>query len=77
MLDPTGRVASWNTGAERIKGYKAAEILGQHFSRFYTEEDRLAGAPEKALETAIREGRFEKGIPIGCAKTVRSSLLTS
>lgn len=60
MLDPTGRVASWNTGAERIKGYKASEILGQHFSRFYTEEDRLAGAPEKALETAIREGRFEK-----------------
>lgn len=60
MLDPGGRVASWNTGAERIKGYSASEILGQHFSRFYTEEERLAGAPEKALATAIREGRFEK-----------------
>lgn len=60
MLDPDGRVASWNKGAERIKGYSASEILGQHFSRFYTEEDRLAGAPEKALETATREGRFEK-----------------
>lgn len=60
MLDPDGHVASWNTGAERIKGYTASEILGQHFSRFYTEEDRLADAPQKALNTAIREGRFEK-----------------
>ncbi|MBX3518493.1 MAG: response regulator [Xanthobacteraceae bacterium] len=60
MLDPDGHVASWNAGAERIKGYKTHEILGEHFSRFYTDEDRKAGAPEKALETAIREGRFEK-----------------
>ncbi|HRF09621.1 MAG TPA: PAS domain S-box protein [Xanthobacteraceae bacterium] len=60
MLDPDGRVASWNTGAERIKGYSASEILGQHFSRFYTEEERLAGAPQRALETALRDGRFER-----------------
>lgn len=60
MLDPNGFVASWNAGAERIKGYKAEEILGQHFSRFYTEEDRKSNAPARAIETAKREGRFEK-----------------
>ena len=60
MLDPDGRVASWNTGAERFKGYKAKEIIGQHFSRFYTEEDRRAGLPQIALRTADREGRFEQ-----------------
>ncbi|MBV9786496.1 MAG: PAS domain S-box protein [Acidisphaera sp.] len=58
MLDPQGRVASWNRGAERIKGYTAAEIIGQHFSLFYTEEDRAAGVPEAALRTAATEGRF-------------------
>jgi PAS domain S-box-containing protein len=60
MLDPEGYVASWNAGAERIKGYKADEILGEHFSRFYSEEDRKSNAPKRALETAVREGRFEK-----------------
>lgn len=60
MLDPNGFVASWNAGAERIKGYKAEEILGQHFSRFYTDEDRKSNAPARAIETAKREGRFEK-----------------
>lgn len=60
MLDPDGHVASWNAGAERIKGFKASEILGQHFSRFYSEEDRKSNAPARALETARREGRFEK-----------------
>jgi PAS domain S-box-containing protein len=60
MLDPTGHVSNWNPGAERIKGYRRDEIVGQHFSRFYTEEDRAAGAPEAALATAAREGRFEK-----------------
>lgn len=60
MLDPEGHVASWNAGAERIKGYSADEILGQHFSRFYSEADRKSNAPRRALETAIREGRFEK-----------------
>ena len=59
MLDQNGQVASWNAGAERFKGYAADEIMGQHFSRFYTEEDREAGIPRIALETASREGRFE------------------
>ena len=59
MLDPEGRVSSWNAGAERFKGYLADEIMGEHFSRFYTEEDREAGVPRIALETAEREGRFE------------------
>jgi len=59
-LDPTGRVASWNAGAQRIKGYLPEEIIGQHFSRFYTEEDRAAGEPARALATAEREGRYEK-----------------
>jgi PAS domain S-box-containing protein len=58
MLDPNGRVASWNPGAERIKGYSANEILGHHFSRFYTEEDRVAGVPSEALRQASESGRF-------------------
>lgn len=60
MLDPSGRVSSWNTGAARIKGYALHEIVGEHFSRFYTDEDRATGEPAKALETAARVGRFEK-----------------
>ncbi|ACL63282.1 hybrid sensor histidine kinase/response regulator [Methylobacterium nodulans] len=60
MLDPTGIIISWNPGAERFKGYKEAEILGQHFSRFYTEEDRQTDLPRRALETAARDGRFEQ-----------------
>jgi len=59
QLDTDGIVATWNPGAERIKGYAADEIIGQHFSRFYTEEDRAAGIPAKALATAAKEGRFE------------------
>jgi PAS domain S-box-containing protein len=59
QLDREGIVASWNTGAERIKGYSADEIIGQHFSRFYTEEDRARGVPAQALATALSEGRFE------------------
>ena len=59
MLDATGIVDSWNPGAERIKGYSAAEIVGQHFSRFYPPEDRAAGKPAKALATAAREGKFD------------------
>ena len=58
MLDPTGKIVSWNPGAERIKGYAAQDIIGQHFSRFYTEEDRAAGKPEEALATAREAGRF-------------------
>jgi PAS domain S-box-containing protein len=59
MIDPDGIITSWNAGAKRFKGYEEAEILGQHFSRFYTEEDRKAGLPQRALDTAIHEGRFE------------------
>lgn len=59
MLDPDGRVTSWNAGAERFKGYRADEIIGEHFSRFYSVEDRAAGIPQIALKTAEREGRFE------------------
>jgi PAS domain S-box-containing protein len=60
MLDPEGRVSSWNSGAARIKGYRADEIIGQHFSQFYTEEDRALGLPQQSLDTALREGRFER-----------------
>lgn len=59
MLDPDGCISTWNTGAERIKGYKASEIVGRHFSRFYPEEDVNAGKPAWELEVAAREGRFE------------------
>jgi PAS domain S-box-containing protein len=59
MIDPDGIITSWNAGARRFKGYEEAEILGEHFSRFYTDEDRRAGLPQRALDTAIREGRFE------------------
>ncbi len=58
MLDLEGYVASWNTGAERLKGYAAAEIIGKHFSVFYPPEDRARGAPQKALATARETGRF-------------------
>jgi PAS domain S-box-containing protein len=59
MLDVNGHVSSWNTGAERFKGYTADEIIGQHFSRFYTPEDRERGMPALALQTAIDHGKFE------------------
>lgn len=59
MLDPNGHIASWNAGARRFKGYEEAEIIGQHFSRFYTDDDRAAGLPQRALATAASEGRFE------------------
>jgi PAS domain S-box-containing protein len=59
LLDPTGHVTNWNLGAQRIKGYLPDEIIGQHFSRFYTDEDRNARVPHRGLEEARREGRFE------------------
>jgi PAS domain S-box-containing protein len=59
MLDTAGNVVSWNPGAERIKGYSSAEILGQHFARFYTEDDRQKGLPRTALATAERTGKYE------------------
>jgi PAS domain S-box-containing protein len=59
MLDPSGTVASWNAGAERIKGYTAEEIVGRHFSEFYTADDRKSGLPNRALSIAAATGRFE------------------
>ncbi len=59
MLDPDGRIASWNIGAERTKGYSADEIIGQHFSRFYPQEDRDRGKPSLALKSALEQGRHE------------------
>ena len=60
MLDPTGIVTSWNIGGQRIKGYSSGEILGQHFSRFYTETDRANGKPSRALKIAEQQGRYEE-----------------
>jgi PAS domain S-box-containing protein len=60
MLDPEGRVMSWNPGAEKINGYREEEIIGQHFSRFFTREDVDAGRPLREIETATRIGRFEE-----------------
>jgi PAS domain S-box-containing protein len=59
MLDSTGKVASWNAGAERFKGYASHEIIGRHFSAFYTPEDQATGLPARALRTAASEGKFE------------------
>ncbi|KAF1044123.1 MAG: hypothetical protein GAK35_01911 [Herbaspirillum frisingense] len=59
MLNPDGSVANWNAGAQRAKGYIEGEVVGRHFSMFYTERDRIAGLPQRGLDTALREGRFE------------------
>jgi PAS domain S-box-containing protein len=59
LLTPTGYIASWNPGAERIKQYKPEEIIGSHFSRFYSDEDNAAGKPSYELEVASKVGRFE------------------
>lgn len=59
ILDPGGHVSTWNLGAERLKGYKADEIIGKHFSQFYLPEDREAGVPQKVLQTAVDTGHFE------------------
>ena len=60
MLDTEGNVTNWNAGAQAIKGYTADEIVGQHFSRFYTAADRERGEPQFALTTALREGKYER-----------------
>ena len=60
LLDKEGKIANWNLGAQRIKGYLPAEIIGSHFSRFYTDEDQATGAPQKALATARNTGHFKK-----------------
>jgi len=59
MIDPNGIVTNWNRGAQRIKGYRTEEIVGQHFSCFHTEEDRAANMPQHSLEIAVRDGRYE------------------
>src|SRR5689334_7444823 len=59
MLDAQGHVVSWNAGAERFKGYKASEIIGQHLSRFYSPEDQAAGIPDRALRIAAEQGTFQ------------------
>jgi len=59
MIDPQGYITNWNLGGERIKGYAAGEIIGHHFSQFYTPEDRAAGIPARALAIAADEGRYE------------------
>jgi PAS domain S-box-containing protein len=60
MLDPNGHIASWNKGAQRIKGYTADEIIGRHFSVFYTAEDIASGKPPRELEIALEEGVFQE-----------------
>ncbi|MES2039522.1 MAG: PAS domain S-box protein [Pseudomonadota bacterium] len=60
MLDKDGYVSNWNAGAQRIKGYRQEEVIGTHFSRFYTQEDQHSGVPQRALLTARTEGRFEQ-----------------
>ena len=59
MLEPTGHIVTWNSGARRFKGYEAEEIIGRHFSAFFTDEDRAAELPARILRTAAEEGRFE------------------
>jgi PAS domain S-box-containing protein len=60
MLDTEGRITNWNAGAQAIKGYSADEVVGGHFSKFYTEEDRRRSEPKHALDTALREGKYER-----------------
>lgn len=59
MLDLDGRVTNWNAGAQRFKRYTPSEIIGEHFSRFYTKEDRDKGLPRRVLDIAARDGKFE------------------
>jgi PAS domain-containing protein len=72
MLDPNGIVTSWNRGAQRIKGYRTEEIVGRHFSCFYTEEDRKANAPQQTLEIAARMVGLKPKL-CACARTAATS----
>jgi PAS domain S-box-containing protein len=72
MLDPNGIVTNWNAGGQRIKGYSPEEIIGQHFSRFYSPADQAAGRPARALRLAQENGRYEEGRLAGAARTARS-----
>lgn len=77
MLDPAGNVSSWNPGAEKIMGYKAEEIIGQHFSRFYWDQDVAAGRPQRGLQIALKEGRFEEeGLRIRKGETTFWAIVT-
>jgi PAS domain S-box-containing protein len=79
MLDPEGRVTTWNAGAERIEGFQSDEIVGQHFSCFFTPEDVAAGKPALALEAAVRDGRIEEEgwrVRKGGARYLANSILT-
>jgi PAS domain S-box-containing protein len=60
MLDPEGKVSTWNAGAQRLTGYRSAEILGQSYSRFFSAEDVRAHKPQRELATALSEGRFAR-----------------
>ncbi len=60
MLNPDGTIASWNEGARRLKGLEASEVIGTHFSRFYTEEDKKRHHPEEELKLAFENGRYEE-----------------
>jgi PAS domain S-box-containing protein len=60
MLDPDGIITSWNAGAQRFKGYTPEEIIGEHFSRFYGEDDLASGLPERALAMAAREDGLKR-----------------
>ena len=72
MIDIEGYVSSWNPGAERIKGYTAEEIIGRHFSEFYTPEDRAIGLPARSLSLVATQGKFEAKAG-ACARTARDS----
>lgn len=72
LLDPAGNIVTWNAGAERIKGYKSEEIIGKHFSIFYSAEDQQRHKPGKELEVAAAEGQVE-GRDRRCGKMARSS----
>ena len=67
MLDPTGNIVNWNRGARRIKGYADEEIIGRHFSLFYTEEDRLNSVPQQALADGIKD-RALRGRRLACSQ---------
>jgi PAS domain S-box-containing protein len=60
VLDPEGLVTTWNLGAERMKGYTSAEIIGKHLALFFPEEDQKAGKPARELAIAVEDGRFEE-----------------
>ena len=59
MLDPAGRVVNWNIGAQRIKGYRADEVINRHFSLFYPPEDRTAGKPQRLLTLTTKDNHVE------------------